>query len=294
MTVSRSTYIVAESHSLAQPLIDALELKRSHDLEKLRVFANESVLLMESRGGAMAAAAAVGYLLGRTGFGPQTLLLHVGHSEATGAAGAPLVGRLVLVNRVRDGSSGRCYYPDILVAHEFGEAGVCTLRAGAGVGAPQAPGSWQLADAELSGVVAAALTFLAPHQVCCLSAVTRTRGGLEAGGRGDAAGSGEASEGAIVTAATAAVVRLIEAIAAILAPAAAALDEGLRGELEAVGEALRLTATQSAQLRRLAEGAAARGDDVSGILSGWKAIGPLRSKQERNRRFDELKRGFEI
>lgn len=289
MAGRRSTYIVAENHPLAQPLIDALELKRSHELEKLRAFSNESTLLIESRGGAMAAAAAVGYLLGKLGFDPQTLLLHVGRSEAIDAAGAALAGRLVLVNRVAEG--GRCLYPDVLVAHGFDEAGVYTLPAGGAADDATGLRGWPLADAELSGVLVSALTFLAPHQLCCLSVVVGTRDAAGSRGRSDAP---ETGEGAILAAALPAVERLIEAHAALLRPAGAALGEELRGELEAVGAALRLTATQSSQLRRLVEAAAARGGDVAGIIGGWSKLGPVRSKQERNRRFDEIKRGFEI
>lgn len=153
----------------------------------------------------------------------------------------------------------------------------------------------QLVDRELAGFLAAALTFLAPHQVYCLAAVTGLHGASarETGVQGTPAGEGEPDNdesAAPVGASIGAITRLIEQAGQLLRPAGAPLSTAARQAIEGLMVEMRLTAAQSAQLRVLAEGAAARGLDVARIAaSGRRAV---TTKQERNRGFDELKRLF--
>jgi len=275
--------MVAESHSIAKPLIAALELKRSDELAKLRCYASEEALLVESRsesgatsrgrtaeGSApLSAGVTTSYLLGRCGFNESTRLFHLGRCEAQGEAGSGLIGQVVLANRVRDGVSGRGYFPDLLLAHEFSEAAIET---GAKASSPGRDGAPPLVDRELAGFLSAALTFLAPHQVYCLEAV----GGDE-----------ELFGGAV-----GAILRLIDESAKLCQPGQITLNETVERSLASIGENLRLTAAQRHRLRGLALAGAAQRRDVAAILEPWCEMKQPHTKEERRRGFDELERAF--
>ncbi len=280
---ARSVYLVAESHPIAKPLIAALELKRSDELAKLRCYASRGVLLVESRSelgatgrgrrsegsATLGAGVTTGYLLGRCGFDASTRLFHLGRCEARDGAGSELIGQVVLANRVRDGANGRGYFPDLLLAHEFHEAGIET---GAGASSPGGDGAPPLVDRELAGFLAAALAFLAPHQVYCLEAV---------GGDEELFGK---QVGAIL--------RLIDESARLCQPAEIAPNETVERSLASIAESLRLTAAQRHRLRGLALAGTAQRRDVAAILEPWCGMKPPHTKEERRRAFGELERAF--
>ncbi len=303
-----STYIVAENHRLAVPIIERYSLRRSDDVGRFRAFAGETILLAESRGDALRAAALVGLLLGRHGHDEHTRLFHLGCGWRQSEGARELEGELVLVNRVVDASSGRSFLPDILLRHELREAAVET-RTNAGPGGAGGAGAPAvgvtdtptgeaatgrphdsehqaarpaLCDRELAGVFAAALTLLSPHQLYGLVAVEPR-----------AADGGETDTAAqIIGCALPAFERLIEASAELFRPVRPRIDPAVLALLEEIVEHLRLTTTQRSQLARLAEAASARGEDLSAGLKQWCEGPQPTSKQEQRKRFDELKRSL--
>lgn len=277
------TYIIAEDHKIAAPIIEHYSLRRDDSLGRFRAFAGDSLLLAESRGDSLRAAALVGLVLGRYGHDEHTRVFHLG--MAWERTMSELEGELVLVNRVVDGASGRSFLPDILLRHELREAAVETTTNGgsgddpasAGPDDPErttsAPG---LCDRELAGVFAAALALLSPHQVYGLAAVEPRRGG--------------ACAADIVRRSLPALERLFGASAGLFRPAHPRIDAAVRSLLDELVERLRLTAAQRSQLERLAEAASARGEDLTVSLREWREGPQVTSKQERRKRFDELKR----
>jgi hypothetical protein len=290
----RSSYIIAEDHAIALPFIECLSLKRDDIIEKFRAYSNENLLLVESRGEPYSAAALVGLLLGHCGYDEGTRLFHVGRCHPMHGRGEHLAGRVVLINRVVDRTTGRSYLPDILLHHEFPEAVVETAPRQSGTASPASDrieqrgpagrvGAPELFDRELSGVFAAALTLLAPHQVYALAAVAP---GAETGQDGK---SPELIRGALPK-----IERLISESSALLGRARPTVGPETASLLDALASSMRLTASQTAQLVRLATEAAARGGDVCAIVKGWEHTSPVQSKQERSKRFDELKDRFAV
>jgi len=220
----------------ARPWLAALQLKRVENLGRWTVYAREGWHLIVSGVGPARAAAAVGAACAR--FAPQRLL-------SFGIAGAPRPladkGELRLIHAIHEQTTGRAFYPDILEKHPFREAALTTWPRR--VTSADAPTT--LVEMEAAGVWQAASAFLPPHRISLVKVVS------------DHLEDGDLDVTQVEAWLEAAVDQFLPwweqagKHAATLPP----LPENFAPVVEGLAHSLKLTATQSHQLRREAEDA---------------------------------------
>ncbi len=148
----------------AQPFIWQMNLKKRAEETHLQIFENEETCLVITGVGEVQAAAAVAYLLARRPPKAQDLLVNVG---VCGSERQPL-GTCYLCNKIVEQTTGRTFYPDILLRHPFEEAATMTCPVVAGDGANETA----LLDMEAAGIYQAGQMFLQPHQMAFLKIVS--------------------------------------------------------------------------------------------------------------------------
>lgn len=189
-------------------------------------------------------------------------------------------GSLVLAHRVVDEESGRSYIPDILFPHGLPEGSVETserrwrmLVLGNSPAAESSDPGVELADGELSGFCAAALTFLSPHQLFCLCAVVGPGGG----GR---------TSGEVVGAHLDALEAIVAASGELCVPEPPVLDEDSAQAIARTATLLKLTAAERAILRRSAEAYLVRRGSP---LPSFPAV-TVGNARERSEAFERIRR----
>lgn len=117
-------YLSAALFCEAEPFIKELNLKKELIYHKFQIFSNQDFKLIITGTGPVAAACGLTYLL--TLYPPESgdLLLSIGICTADGNQE---LGSIFLCNKIREESSGRDFYPDLLFKHPFQEASVITV-----------------------------------------------------------------------------------------------------------------------------------------------------------------------
>ena len=167
--------------------IEAMPFIRNLNLEPeegpFSIYRNEDTILTVTGTGPLSAAAATASVLSTHPVGEDDFLMNVG--TAAGIANACL-HTVYRIHKVTDLSSGRDYYPDLLITPSGPEA---TLITGGKLCSNEPDPdqiSWDMLNSELpllqnepvlydmeaSGIVTAASHFLAPHQIRILKAVS--------------------------------------------------------------------------------------------------------------------------
>jgi len=156
-------YIITPSREIAGYIIKQYNLKKDFNYKKLEIFRdsiNQRALLI-TRKGKISLAAGTAYLLGRENNQGDCALLYIGLCERT----TQIEDEMLLFNRVTDFETQKSYYPDILVNHSLREASLLTFTGNR----ENLPEDYKFFDTEASGFMGAALQFLPPHCVYCLS-----------------------------------------------------------------------------------------------------------------------------
>lgn len=108
-------YIVAAMHCEAKPLIRQFGLKRDDSARFFEIYRNEDKALVLSGVGKMRSAIATSHILSRLEPDKNSAIVNIG---TCGSVSKSLpIGSPVLINKIKDGESGREYYPDILLRH---------------------------------------------------------------------------------------------------------------------------------------------------------------------------------
>lgn len=206
-------YIVTALYEEALPFLQKYNLKRQTDFLHFELFANEDVLLLITRPGALRAAAAVSSLLTAFPPGQSDLLLSVGCAgcadarkvrpdnvyAAAAPALSPAIGQAFTICRITDAPSGRTRYPELLYRSPFPQAevitfpsvqtGACGSDASGTAGVPvssRASGTADLpfpplpvlCDMEAAGVYEAAIPFLSCERMLFVKVVSDALTGL--------------------------------------------------------------------------------------------------------------------
>lgn len=229
----------------ARPLVTALGLKAMPE-QPFPVFGDGRRLLVVSGTGSHRAAAALGWALGRwPAIGAAANLGFGGAAE--GVAG---LREWYLVHAVRDKASGRLYIPDILFRHPFEERGLLSVpRVSTGE-----PGWNGLVDMEGSGFIEAARRFLAVDRILLLKWVSDPL-------------SGEIEVEATRAAFTEAVQGLLPFLENWEAIHSGETEDRSTELASRISERLNLTRTQTAFLRKWADGYLRRGGPPEAILT---------------------------
>lgn len=159
-------------HAEARPVIERFRLKQDASSGP-PVFRRDDVWLTVTGTGGMKSAIATTCLLSRVERDEDTVLFNLGIAGHTQKAeeGPVSVGDRFLANKITERSTGRSFFPDLLVRTPLAESVVTTVerpldRANAGTVEPG------LADMEAAGFYQAAATFLPPHRIGCVKVVS--------------------------------------------------------------------------------------------------------------------------
>lgn len=146
----------------ARPFIQALELKRDNNIEKLQVFKNtdRAVTLFITGVGSVGAATAAAYICAKLPPGPQDLFVNFGICAGSNPAQK---GKLYRIHALCDQAAGRWFYPDMFpFPGAYEENALATVPAAAKT-MKDLP--CPLADMEAVGLYQAARMFFGQHQM---------------------------------------------------------------------------------------------------------------------------------
>ncbi len=152
----------------AQPIINHYRLKKNFTYSKFEVFSGLIDLII-SGVGKLKSAIATAHIITAHAKEKDLYLLNLG--IAGSADRNRIIGDLYLINKIHDDSTARNYYPDILLQHKLPETCVTSYDRAIGPGDinDDYPG---LVDMEAAGFIAAAHSFLQPHQTICLKVLS--------------------------------------------------------------------------------------------------------------------------
>lgn len=152
-------YIFSALHIEAKPVLERFNLKKEQGLHRFPQFCGDGIRLTLTGMGNAAASTAVGSVLTAHPPADHDLLLNLG----TCYGHTP--GAIYLCNKLEEESSGRTFYPDMVVRTGFKEAPIAT----ANHIVKHADG---LADMEAAAIFQAANFFMGPHQMTFLKVVS--------------------------------------------------------------------------------------------------------------------------
>ena len=161
--------IVTALRQEARPLIEALGLKQDSASRRIPVYCSEDVLLVISGMGRLSAGIATTHAIHLAGGSGECQVINVG---ACGAVVDQIaLGEAVVVHKIWDHSSGREYFPEMLVKHPLEEASLGTFDQ------PVTTSSrpilaCDVVDMEASGVFQAAQLYVPPHNMLFIKVAT--------------------------------------------------------------------------------------------------------------------------
>lgn len=266
--------IITALYAEAKPLIGLFGLKKDRSSTKLPVYRDELTALTVSGPGKLKSAIATTYLLAQEKNPKDCVAFNIGLCGGVDPAGR--LGDLFFVNKITDRSSGRSYYPDILLRHGLPEAALTTFdEPVVRINFDNVPGD--LVDMEASGFFESAATFLSPHRIACLKLVSDFL-------RAERLEPSQASE--LVTRNLEAIERIVSSYDALASTGNDRLERDY-ALLMKLRDQLRLTESQYHQLINLAKGYKLRNDSLE-VLQRF--IGrSVATKQERNHRLEHLR-----
>ncbi len=160
-------FISMALQSEAKPFISVLKLKRHPETDRFRVYSSSDVVLVVTGTGALKSAVATAFMLTRFAATKHDLFLNIGVCGSVSEEIRP--GTVLLANRIKDSTTGKFMYADMLFSHPFQEAGVETFPQP--VSRKKAGDMLELADMEASGTFEAARNFLPLHHIAIIKVV---------------------------------------------------------------------------------------------------------------------------
>lgn len=172
-------YIITAMYAEAHAFIERFHLKKDPSHTRFQVFQNtdEGILLVISGTGPVPAAVAAGSILTQFEAGEEDFLINAGicagirNASDCGTENLCKAGEIFLGCKIREKTSGRTFYPDLLYRHEFREAQIVT-----GVkpydGTEPGDEGFYLYDMEAAAVYQAGAFFLGPHQMSFLKVIS--------------------------------------------------------------------------------------------------------------------------
>ena len=223
----------------ARPIIDTYGLKRKSLPFAFEYYENDGVRLVVTGMGKLKSAVATSWLLCQAQEHDKTIIVNVGIA-GTASKQRP-IGQGVLIHALEDHSTGRHYYPEMLIRHDFPEGKVTTFDWPVG-GVP--PGGTDLVDMEATGFFVAATTFVPIPRVFVLKVVSDH---LETGIPEKAFVSG------LIQEQIAPLQTMLEHARELTYALPKPLDAEEEAMIEAIGDNLHLSTTQKLQLGSMAK-----------------------------------------
>ena len=160
--------IVTALNSEARPLIDHFELKKNPDSKRLDLFENDKIKLIVSGIGKIRSATAVSYLLTKN-IGFHSVVVNIGISGSINKKRP--IGELCYIHKIVDHATGREFFPENFLVHDFPEASVETFDKPV-EGNENESIAVDLVDMEASGFYQAASMFVETQCIYCLKIVS--------------------------------------------------------------------------------------------------------------------------
>lgn len=152
-------YIFSALYPEAKPVIRHFQLKKEQGLHRFPQFCGDGIRLTLTGMGNAAASTAVGSVLTADPPASQDILLNLGTCYGRN------VGAIYLCNKITELSSGRAFYPDMLIPGPFPEVSIATANRLVKEGE-------ELADMEAAAVFQAGNFFLGPDRMIFLKVVS--------------------------------------------------------------------------------------------------------------------------
>ena len=153
----------------ARPLIDWYDLKKNHEFQKVDVFENESLRVIITGTGKIQSAIAITHVLSQSACGEKIINLGI-----CGAVEEDIkTGSLFLVHEIRDFSSKKRYYPDILTDFQIPGIAVTTFDTPITQDQiSQVSDKLEIVDMEASGFYESAIRYYSPDRIQVLKIVS--------------------------------------------------------------------------------------------------------------------------
>ena len=161
--------IITALRQEARPLIEALGLKQDHASRKIPVYSSGDALLAISGIGKLYAGIATTHAIHLAGMPKDCSLINVGMCGSV--VDQIALGEAVAINKIWDHASGREFFPDMLLNHSLQEASLGTFDQ-AVTNANRPILSCDVVDMEASAVFQAGRLFVSPHQMMFLKVAT--------------------------------------------------------------------------------------------------------------------------
>ena len=161
--------IVTALRQEARPLIEALGLKQDPASRRIPVYRSDDILLVIGGIGKLYAGIATTHAIHLAGEPKDCHLINVGMCGAV--VDQIALGEAVTVHKIWDHASGREFFPDMLINHALQEASLGTFDQPVTT-ANRPLLACDVVDMEASGVFQAARLFISPHQMLFLKIAT--------------------------------------------------------------------------------------------------------------------------
>ncbi|MEG6567092.1 nucleoside phosphorylase [Thermoanaerobacterium saccharolyticum] len=117
-------YISVSMYVEAKPIIDYYNLKKDVDERFYQIFKSDNMRLIITGVGKVNCAAATSHLLAKIPPGDGDIVVNIG---VCGAKDGFQIGTPYLINKIKDASTGKDYYTDVLLKHDFKECSIETF-----------------------------------------------------------------------------------------------------------------------------------------------------------------------
>ncbi|MCI1967421.1 5'-methylthioadenosine/S-adenosylhomocysteine nucleosidase family protein [Clostridium luticellarii] len=161
-------FISTALYSEAEPFIKRFSLKKYNSINKFEVFKNDEILLIISKTGAVNAASACSYIIGKFDVTAYDTFINIGLCESVN--GKFKAGAVVLCNKIINGETGMDFYPDMIFKHPFEEGCLDSFSRASGKESPESI-KGDIADVEGAAFFESVSIFLPPHRIYCLKIV---------------------------------------------------------------------------------------------------------------------------
>ncbi|KPU27105.1 hypothetical protein TR13x_06855 [Caloranaerobacter sp. TR13] len=156
-------YFICAFYNEAKPIINFYKLKRVNENKFFQVFENDDIKLIISGIGKINSAVALAHIVSKYGISDEDIIINIGICGSKSRE----IGEAVLVNKIHDIETGRDYYPDILIKHQFEEGTLETFSK------PVVDFDIKdICDMEGSGFFKASSKFFSPHQIQLIKIVS--------------------------------------------------------------------------------------------------------------------------
>lgn len=153
----------------AYPFINMLLLKRDSKLTRFPVYENDEIRLIITGTNNINAAIGVTYLLSNVQISSEDILINIGICGCMNKDF--LIGSPYLIHKIKDHTTGRTYFPEMLYAHNFLETSLETCSRVITADDRELI-TEPLIDMEASSIYQAASYFIKPHQLIFMKIIS--------------------------------------------------------------------------------------------------------------------------